>query len=307
MRPRASGLGTYAAPGSQSGHAGASPASYLLAAVDHARQQAGAQTTARAATSRIAGAANHVSVNGHSPIFDSWVRRSRKRYRPQKGCDQSERDQKGHKDRDRDRRLWVHPRREEELRCLGNAEGRLSHSSSWSSALLDARKPGTRRTGDGLLRQLRRGLGRQRFVDEPVEQPDTVNSRTFAPGDSLMFKRGTTCDGIVRLLDRSGTQRGPRSRSAPTEPARCARSTALARIGAVKLLEHLVRHAAGPRGQEQQGLGECSSRPTTTRRAVGITLKNLIVHHVTAEAYVEMTRKVDRAGRVRAGMIVEPT
>src|SRR5919201_1925391 len=94
----------------------------------------------------------------------------------------------------------------------------------------------------------------------PWNNLTTVNSKTFAPGDSLLFKRGTTCTGSF-VFSSSGTSASPIT------------------IGAY-------------------GTGALP--------AVGITLRNLVVHHITGGDYTAMSAKWTGCVVFAPGMIVEP-
>src|SRR6266540_2785565 len=87
----------------------------------------------------------------------------------------------------------------------------------------------------------------------PWNNLTTVNSKTFAPGDSLLFNRGTTCTGSF-VFSSSGTSANRITISAygtGTLPA----IDGTGQNRAVKLLDTSYVHDAGPRGQEQQGVG----------------------------------------------------
>src|SRR6266540_7512005 len=87
----------------------------------------------------------------------------------------------------------------------------------------------------------------------PWNNLNTVNGKTFAPGDSLLFNRGTTCTGSF-VFSSSGTSANRITIGAyGTGALPVIDGTGQNR--AVKLLDTSYVHDAGPRGQEQQGVG----------------------------------------------------
>src|SRR5919197_1326692 len=112
----------------------------------------------------------------------------------------------------------------------------------------------------------------------PWNNLTTVNSKTFAPGDSLLFNRGTTCTGSF-VFSSSGTSANPLTVGAyGTGALPVIDGTGQNR--AVKLLDTSYVTV--------QDLEVTNSRVwgvliTTDHDApaVGITLRNLVVHHVT--------------------------
>src|SRR5215213_10758317 len=116
----------------------------------------------------------------------------------------------------------------------------------------------------------------------------TVNSRTFAPGDSLLFKRGTTCTGFFYFS------------SAGTSSNRI--TIGAYATGALPILNGNFTQAAvelmNPSYVTMQDLEIINGRTwgilaTTNADGVstGLTLQNLIVHHITGGSYQPQSRK----------------
>jgi hypothetical protein len=116
----------------------------------------------------------------------------------------------------------------------------------------------------------------------------TVNARTFAPGDSLLFKRGTTCTGFFSFS------------SAGTSSSRI--TIGAYGTGALPIIDGNFSQAAvelmNPSYVTMQDLEVINGRTwgilaTTNVEGVstGLTLQNLVVHHVTGGSYQPRSRK----------------
>jgi parallel beta-helix repeat protein len=137
----------------------------------------------------------------------------------------------------------------------------------------------------------------------PWNNLTTVNSKTFAPGDRLLFNRGTTCRGSF-VFSSSGTSTSPISIHAyGTGPLPAIDGTGHNR--AVKLLNtsYVTLRNLEVKNSRVWGVLVTTNRDAP---AVGITLKNLIVHHVTGGSYREMKAKWTGLVVFAPGMIVEP-
>src|SRR6266508_6964887 len=137
----------------------------------------------------------------------------------------------------------------------------------------------------------------------PWNNLGTVNGRTFDPGDSLLFDRGTTCSGSF-VFSSSGTSSSPITIGAYGTGALPA-IDGTGQNRAVKLLD--------PSFVTMQDLEVKNSRvwgvlATTDHDApaVGVTLRNLVVHHVTGGDYTAMRAKWTGLVVFAPGMIVEP-
>jgi hypothetical protein len=97
----------------------------------------------------------------------------------------------------------------------------------------------------------------------------TVNSKTFAPGDSLLFNRGTTCTGSFVLVNTS----------------------------------YVTMQDLEVKNSRVWGVLVTTD---TDAPAVGVTLKNLVVHDVTGGSYNEMGAKWTGLVVFSPGIVVEP-
>jgi hypothetical protein len=122
----------------------------------------------------------------------------------------------------------------------------------------------------------------------PWNNLSIVNARTFAPGDSLLFKRGTTCVGFFYFS------------SAGTSTSRI--TIGAYGTGALPIINGNFSQAAvelmNPSYVTMQDLEVINGRTwgilaTTNVDGVstGLTLQNLVVHHVTGGSYVPQSRK----------------
>jgi parallel beta-helix repeat protein len=137
----------------------------------------------------------------------------------------------------------------------------------------------------------------------PWNNLGTVNSKTFAAGDSLLFNRGTTCTGSF-VFSSSGTTANPITIGAyGTGPLPAIDGTGQNR--AVKLLNtsYVTMQDLEVKNSRVWGVLVTTDHDAP---AVGITLKNLVVHHVTGGSYVEMGAKWTGLVVFAPGMIVEP-
>src|ERR1041385_3963162 len=116
----------------------------------------------------------------------------------------------------------------------------------------------------------------------------TVNGRTFAPGDSLLFKRGTTCTGFFYFS------------SAATSTSRI--TIGAYGTGALPIINGNFAQAAvelmNPSYVTMQDLEVINGRTwgilaTTNVDGVstGLILQNLIIHHITGGSYQPQSRK----------------
>jgi len=137
----------------------------------------------------------------------------------------------------------------------------------------------------------------------PWNNLTTVNSQTFAPGDSLLFNRGTTCTGSF-VFSSSGTS--------PNRITIDAYGTgALPSIDgtgqnrAVKLLDtsYVTMQNMEVKNSSVWGILLTTDHDAP---AVGITLANLVVHHVTGGDYTAMNAKWTGLVVFAPGMVVEP-
>jgi hypothetical protein len=131
----------------------------------------------------------------------------------------------------------------------------------------------------------------------------TVNSKTFAPGDSLLFNRGTTCTGSF-VFSSSGTSANRITIGAYGTGALPA-IDGTGQNRAVKLLDtsYVTMQDLEVKNSRVWGVLLTTDHDAP---AVGITLKNLVVHHVTGGSYVEMGAKWTGLVVFAPGMIVEP-
>jgi parallel beta-helix repeat protein len=131
----------------------------------------------------------------------------------------------------------------------------------------------------------------------------TVNSKTFAPGDSLLFNRATTCTGSF-VFSSAGTSANRITIGAyGTGPLPAIDGTGQNR--AVKLLNtsYVTLQELEVKNSRVWGVLLTTN---TDAPAVGITLKNLVVHDVTGGSYKEMGAKWTGLVVFAPGMIVEP-
>jgi parallel beta-helix repeat protein len=137
----------------------------------------------------------------------------------------------------------------------------------------------------------------------PWNNLTTVNSKTFAPGDSLLFNRGTTCPGSF-VFSSSGTSANPIIVGAYGTGALPA-IDGTGQNRAVKLLDtsYVTLQDLEVKNSRVWGVLVTTDHDAP---AVGIALKNLVVHHVTGGSYVEMGAKWTGLVVFAPGMIVEP-
>jgi parallel beta-helix repeat protein len=137
----------------------------------------------------------------------------------------------------------------------------------------------------------------------PWNNLTTVNSKTFAPGDSLLFNRGTTCTGSF-VFSSSGTSANRITIGAYGTGALPA-IDGTGQNRAVKLLDtsYVTMQDLEVKNSRVWGVLLTTDHDAP---AVGITLKNLVVHHVTGGSYVEMGAKWTGLVVFAPGMIVEP-
>jgi parallel beta helix pectate lyase-like protein len=132
----------------------------------------------------------------------------------------------------------------------------------------------------------------------------TVNGTTFAPGDSLLFNRGTTCAGSF-VFSSSGTSTSPITIGAyGTGPLPAIDGTGQNR--AVKLLNtsYVTVQNLEVKNSRVWGVLVTTNHDAP---AVGITLKDLDVHHVAGFGnYYTMSAKWTGLVVFAPGMIVEP-
>src|SRR4051812_33817648 len=137
----------------------------------------------------------------------------------------------------------------------------------------------------------------------PWNNLTTVNSKTFAPGDSLLFNRGTTCAGSF-VFSSSGTSSSRITIDAyGTGALPIIDGTAQNR--AVKLLDTSY---VTIQNLEIENCKVWGVLVTTDHDApaVGLTLANLVVHHVTGGDYTAMSAKWPGLVVFAPGMVVEP-
>ena len=137
----------------------------------------------------------------------------------------------------------------------------------------------------------------------PWNNLTTVNSQPFAPGDSLLFKRGMTCAGSF-VFSSSGTSAAPITIDAyGTGALPIIDGTGQNR--AVKLLDTSYVTLQNMEVMNSQVWGVLVTTDHDAP-AVGITLRNLTVHHVTGASYKDMGAKWTGLVVFAPGMIVEP-
>jgi hypothetical protein len=131
----------------------------------------------------------------------------------------------------------------------------------------------------------------------------TVNDQTFSPGDSLLFARRTTCAGSF-VFHSSGTS----SAKVTVDAYGTGRLPIIDGTGqnrAVKLLDtsHVVVQNLEIENSRIWGVLATTDHDAP---AVDITLRNLVVHHVTGGDYTAMGAKWTGLVVFAPGMIVEP-
>src|ERR671935_1072720 len=123
----------------------------------------------------------------------------------------------------------------------------------------------------------------------PWNNLTTVNSKTFAPGDSLFFNRGTTCTGSF-VFSSSGTSASPITIGAYGTGALPA-IDGTGQNRAVKLLDNSYVTLQDLEVKNSRVWGVLITTDHDAP-AVGITLKNLVVHHVAGFGdYYSMSAK----------------
>ncbi len=137
----------------------------------------------------------------------------------------------------------------------------------------------------------------------PWNNLTTVDTKTFAPGDSLLFNRGTTCSGSF-VFSSSGTSASPITIGAYGTGALPA-IDGTGQNRAVKLLDtsYVTLQDLEVRNSMVWGVLVTTDHDAP---AVGITLRNLVVHHVTGGDYTAMNAKWTGLVVFAPGMIVEP-
>jgi len=137
----------------------------------------------------------------------------------------------------------------------------------------------------------------------PWNNLTTVNSKTFAPGDSLLFNRGATCTGSF-VFSSSGTSASRITIDAyGTGALPIIDGTGQNR--AVKLLDtsYVTMQNLEVENSKVWGVLVTTDHDAP---AVGITLANLVVHHVTGGDYTAMSAKWTGLVVFAPGMVVEP-
>lgn len=137
----------------------------------------------------------------------------------------------------------------------------------------------------------------------PWNSLTTVDSQTFQPGDSLLFDRGTTCAGSF-VFDSSGTSTNRITIDAyGTGALPIIDGTGQNR--AVKLLDtsYVTMQNLEVENSKVWGILVTTDHDAP---AVGITLDNLVVHHVTGGDYTAMSAKWTGLIVFAPGMVVEP-
>ncbi|MFL5912495.1 MAG: choice-of-anchor Q domain-containing protein [Gaiellaceae bacterium] len=137
----------------------------------------------------------------------------------------------------------------------------------------------------------------------PWNNLTTVNSQTFAAGDSLLFNRGTTCTGSF-VFSSSGTSTSRITIDAyGTGALPIIDGTGQNR--AVKLLDTSYVTMQNMEVKNSRVWGVLITTDHAAP-AVGITLANLVVHHVTGGDYTAMSAKWTGLVVFAPGMVVEP-
>ena len=137
----------------------------------------------------------------------------------------------------------------------------------------------------------------------PWNNLTTVNSQTFAPGDSLLFNRGTTCTGSF-VFSSSGTSTNRITIDAYGTGA-LPSIDGTGQNRAVKLLDtsYVTMQNMEVKNSSVWGILLTTDHSAP---AVGITLANLVVHHVTGGDYTAMNAKWTGLVVFAPGMVVEP-
>jgi hypothetical protein len=137
----------------------------------------------------------------------------------------------------------------------------------------------------------------------PWNNLTTVDSRTFVAGDSLLFNRGTTCAGSF-VFSSSGTSGNPVTIGAYGSGA-LPIIDGTGQNRAVKLLDtsYVTMQNLEVENSKVWGILVTTDHAAP---AVGITLQNLVVHHVTGGDYTAMSAKWTGLVVFAPGMVVEP-
>jgi parallel beta-helix repeat protein len=137
----------------------------------------------------------------------------------------------------------------------------------------------------------------------PWNNLTTVDSKTFAAGDSLLFNRGTACTGSF-VFSSSGTSSNPITIGAYGTGALPAIDGS-GQNRAVKLLDtsYVTMQDLEVKNSRVWGVLVTTDHDAP---AVGITLRNLVVHHITGGDYTAMSAKWTGCVVFAPGMIVEP-
>src|ERR671937_1371881 len=137
----------------------------------------------------------------------------------------------------------------------------------------------------------------------PWNNLTTVDAQTFAPGDSLLLNRGTTCAGSF-VFSSSGTSSNRITIGAYGTGAQPA-IDGTGQNRAVKLLDtsYVTMQDLEVKNSKVWGVLVTTDHDAP---AVGITLRNLVVHHVTGGGYTAEGAEGTRGGVFAPGMIVEP-
>ncbi len=137
----------------------------------------------------------------------------------------------------------------------------------------------------------------------PWNNLTTVDSKTFAPGDSLLFNRGTTCTGSF-VFSSSGTSTNRITIGAYGSGALPA-IDGTGQNRAVKLLDtsYVTMQDLEVKNSKVWGVLVTTDHDAP---AVGVTLANLVVHHVTGGDYTAMSAKWTGLVVFAPGMVVEP-
>src|SRR5207237_9504076 len=128
------------------------------------------------------------------------------------------------------------------------------------------------------------------------------NSKTFAPGDSLLFNRGTTCAGSF-VFSSSGTSANRITIGAYGTGALPA-IDGTGQNRAVKLLDTSYVTLQDMEVKNSRVWGVLVTTDHSAP-AVGITVQNLVVHHVTGGDYTAMSAKWTGLVVFAPGMVVE--
>jgi hypothetical protein len=137
----------------------------------------------------------------------------------------------------------------------------------------------------------------------PWNNLTTVNGTIFAPGDSLLFARGTTCMGSFVFSSSGSSSNRITIGAYGTGALPAIDGTGYNR--AVKLLDtsYVTMQDLEVKNSKVWGILLTTDHDAP---AVGITLQNLVVHHVTGGDYTAMSAKWTGLVVFAPGMIVEP-